>query len=442
MNRQLERQMRRLELDPATAPTVEQWAAFVARMEAAYDDRERERYLSSRSSRLASAELSEATRNAERTSAELRTVIDALDEGVLLVDAVGQINSANPAARSILGSDPVGESADQLFAGLRDHRSGGDESDPECACRRLTSAIADGRSLEIEHAVLGNTDDRAFHLSVRVRPIPEQGITVVAINDITSVIEAEANRIGLERRIGHQHRLESIGRLAGSVAHDFNNVLAGILACVELLEDDVTEESLADVAEIRRSARRGADLTRRLLAFSRHEADEPEVVDLNGVVDDLSTLLDRMLAGRATLDLELSPRACDILIDPLDLEQIVMNLVVNARDAVGTDGKIVIETRRVDIDEAMACSLLITEGAYVVLTVVDNGSGMDAATVARAPEPFFTTKAHGAGHGLGLATVHGLVSNAGGALTLQSALGVGTTATLHLPAVVEMAVVG
>ncbi len=434
MNRQLERHLRRLGLDPSTPPDAARWASFLARMETAYADRDRERYLAERATRLASSELAAASEAAERKALELRTMIDALVEGICVVDGDAVIVSGNPAARWILGADPVGVPVAAAFADVAVASIGRRSTDSVAIADTLVAAIAAGEDLDVEHAVL-TLDGHQHHLTIQVRPIPRQSMTVVAINDITSLIEAESTRSELERRVGQQQRLESIGRLAGSVAHDFNNLLAGILSCVELLEDDVTGESLDDVAEIRRAARRGADLTRRLLAFSRQETDEPVVIDVNAVITELSTLLVRLVHDRAGLETLLVGEPANVLIDPVDLEQIIMNLVVNARDAIDSTGRIVIETALVELDEFVARPLGVSPGSFVLLEVSDDGSGMPADVAARAIEPFFTTKRHGEGNGLGLATVHGLATRSGGALAIHSQVGRGTTVRIYLPTV-------
>jgi two-component system cell cycle sensor histidine kinase/response regulator CckA len=231
-------------------------------------------------------------------------------------------------------------------------------------------------------------------------------------------------------------KMESLGMLAGGVAHDFNNMLSIIQGYSEMVLGDLDPLSpiRRDMEEIRAATKRAADLTRQLLTFSRQQVLEPRVVDLNDVLKTLDTMLQRILGEDVTLVTLLASKATTVRIDPTGLGQIVMNLVVNARDAMPTGGKLTVETANVVLDASYAASHIgVTAGPHVVLTVRDTGTGMDAQTLARIFEPFFTTKETGKGTGLGLSTVFGVVQQSGGSIEVTSAAGEGTMFQVFLP---------
>jgi two-component system, cell cycle sensor histidine kinase and response regulator CckA len=230
--------------------------------------------------------------------------------------------------------------------------------------------------------------------------------------------------------------MEAIGRLAGGVAHDFNNILGIITACTELLRDRVRgqEGTLQYVEAIKKGAERGASLTRQLLAFSRRQVVQPQVFDLNERLKETSKLL-RPLMGD-DVEVRLLPRTQQALIDadPGQLDQIILNLAVNARDAMSRGGKLILETATVEFDEDVARLYPpLTTGNYVMLAVSDTGSGMDQETVSHIFEPFFTTKDKSKGTGLGLATVYGIVQQCAGNISVYSEPGRGTTFKLYFP---------
>jgi two-component system cell cycle sensor histidine kinase/response regulator CckA len=247
-------------------------------------------------------------------------------------------------------------------------------------------------------------------------------------------LDAKSEKDALEAQLNQLRRLESVGQLAGGIAHDFNNILGVILNCAEFVAGEIEEGSPAaeDVEEIRRSAERAAALTRQLLIFSRREVVRPEVLDLNGVVTELDRLLRRVLGEQVQLETRFAAEPACVEVDPGQIEQVLVNLAVNARDAMPGGGRLLIETADVDLDEDTFPDL--SAGRYVSLTVSDTGVGMDHEVVARVFEPFFSTKPKGKGTGLGLATAFGIVGDAGGSITISSKPGVGTTVKVHLPA--------
>jgi len=242
-----------------------------------------------------------------------------------------------------------------------------------------------------------------------------------------------------EDQLRQAQKMEAIGRLAGGVAHDFNNLLTAIIGYTDVVSERLTadEQTRRDVGEIRKAADRAAALTRQLLAFGRKQFLHPEVLDLNDTVNGLMQMLPRVIGEHNQTVARLSPGLWRVTADPSQMEQVLVNLVLNGRDAMPMGGTITIETANVDLTAARIASDAVTlpPGPYVMLSVSDTGTGMDADTRAHAFEPFFTTKPKGKGTGLGLATVYGIVDQSGGAITIQTALGHGTSVRIYLPAV-------
>jgi signal transduction histidine kinase len=245
---------------------------------------------------------------------------------------------------------------------------------------------------------------------------------------------AENERRRLEEELRHAQKMEAVGRLAGGIAHDFNNLLTAVQGYAELLLHSLGESPLRpDVEEIYRAAERAAVLTRQLLAFSRRQILQPETLDLNARVLEMSRMLGRLIGEHIAMDLQLSPDAWMVRADAAQLEQAIVNLGVNARDAMPSGGRLAIETANRDLSMAAAEPLGLQPGEYVMVLVRDSGVGIEEEIKARIFDPFFTTKPQGQGTGLGLAMVYGFVRQSGGAITVESEPGRGTTFTLYLP---------
>ena len=242
----------------------------------------------------------------------------------------------------------------------------------------------------------------------------------------------------LEEQFRQAQKMEAIGRLAGGIAHDFNNLLTAILGYSDFLlqAGDTTKAIDQDVQEIKKAGERAAELTRQLLAFSRKQILQPRVLDLNVLLDELEKMLRRLIGEDVTLVVRLQPEAGRIKADPGQIEQVVMNLALNARDAMPDGGKIIIETGNVELDDSYARAHMgARAGSHVMLAISDTGTGMTSEVQSRIFEPFFTTKEAGKGTGLGLATVYGIVKQSGGSIWVYSEVGRGTTFKVFLPRV-------
>ncbi len=254
--------------------------------------------------------------------------------------------------------------------------------------------------------------------------------------------DSEAALVSTQEQLLQSQKLEAVGRLAGGVAHDFNNILAAQIGCCELIEDQLRpgDPLTEDVATIKSCAERAAGLTRQLLAFSRKQALQVEVLDLNDVVRGIENMLERLIGEDVLLKTALAPGLGRVKADPGQVEQVIMNLAVNARDAMPDGGNLTIETADVELDRDYARSHIgATPGPHVMLAISDTGTGMDEPTRRRLFEPFFTTKEHGKGTGLGLATVYGIVKQSGGNIWVYSESGRGTTFKIYLPRVEDTA---
>jgi PAS domain S-box-containing protein len=260
----------------------------------------------------------------------------------------------------------------------------------------------------------------------------------IPVRIIGAVVDLSERKL-LEEQLLHSQRLEAVGQLAGGVAHDFNNLLGVIIGHVDLAQELIPQESPAieDLHEIRQACRRASSLTRQLLAFARRQIVEPRAFDLNELIKDMERMIHRIIGEDIQLETRLSPVPVVIKADPGQIEQVMLNLVVNARDAMPEGGRLEIETRRAVRPDTGDVHTDVPVGEWWVLSVRDSGTGIPPAVKQRLFEPFFTTKPVGRGTGLGLATCHGIVRQSNGHIRLESELGQGTTFEVYLPPVNE-----
>ncbi len=296
----------------------------------------------------------------------------------------------------------------------------------------LIRAEESGSDFTVEHRALwADGTVRWLTSAGRIR-LDEHGVPLRGVGISMDVTE----RHSLEQQYRQAQKMEAVGRLAGGVAHDFNNLLTAILGYCQLLLLDLAENDprREDILEIQHSGRSAAHLTGQLLAFSRKQIVEPTVLDLNKVIEATGRMLGRLIGEDVEIDLHLGPDRMTVRADAGQMEQVLVNLAVNARDAMPGGGVLTIETASVELDEDYAETHLdVTPGPYVALTVSDTGVGMSRDVQERLFEPFFTTKEAGKGTGLGLATVHGIVAGSGGIVRVYSEVGKGTTFTVYLP---------
>ncbi|MGA8892323.1 MAG: PAS domain S-box protein [Anaeromyxobacteraceae bacterium] len=362
-----------------------------------------------------------------------RDVVASADEYVFEMDATGRLSFISEAVEKILGYRPeemIGRNSLEFMTPEEQKRS----------AAHLAERVA--RSERIAHlpqeAV--HRDGRTVRLDVSAVPVLAQGGALVgyrgAALDASLRHVAEEERAVLQAQLAQSQKLEGIGRLAGGIAHDFNNILSVILSCTGFVleatkEDDPRRE---DLHEIEKGAHRAAALTRQLLAFSRRQVLQPVTLDLNQTLAEMEKMLRRIIGEDIDLVHVLAPDLGMVRADPGQVEQVIMNIAVNARDAMPEGGKLTIETADVDLDEEYAMRHPgSSPGPHVMLAITDSGQGMDGKTLARVFEPFFTTKGPGRGNGLGLSTVYGIVKQSGGSIYVYSEVGQGTTFKVYLP---------
>jgi len=327
---------------------------------------------------------------------------------VLRISALGILEHANAAAELILPSLGITKIGGAVNAEWQAH---------------IDEAITNAQPTNIEFQAEGRTFDATL------APVTDHGYVNVYTHDITEQRQTEA-------QFRQAQKMESVGRLAGGVAHDFNNMLQVILGYTELAlgKSDPSEPLFADLQEIKNAGARSGDLTRQLLAFAREQPIEPVILNLNDEISKILNMLQRLLREEVVMVWHPGTPLHSVKLDPSQIDQILVNLCVNAQDAIAGDGKIIIETANATLDKTYCAGHIdAVPGDYIVLTVSDTGCGMDRETQEKLFEPFFTTKEVGKGTGLGLPTVYGIVKQNGGFITVYSEPGHGTTFKIHLP---------
>jgi PAS domain S-box-containing protein len=368
-----------------------------------------------------------AEETARRSTDQLRALHDASPVGIVTLARGGAVVTWNRAAERMFGRSvaeatgkplPLDPAAAAVFDRLLQRTLQGD-------------AVAD---VELDTHGPSPQPGKLVVLSCSTAPLRDAHGEV---SGLVAVFADVTRRRELELHLHLTQRLEALGRLAGGIAHDFNNLMTAILGTSQLLIQDLADDERAEQAlEIREAAQRAASLTKQLLAFSRRQVLQPEVLDLNVLVRDLQKMLRRLIGEHVELKTELAPDLGAVRADPGQLEQVIVNLAINARDAMPHGGVLTIRTENTPLTEPPPGEQPeVRAGDYVMLAVADTGIGMDAATRARVFEPFFTTKERGRGTGLGLATVYGIVKQSGGYIWASSAPGEGSTFRTYLPRV-------
>jgi PAS domain S-box-containing protein len=365
----------------------------------------------------------------ELRASELRkaAILDSVLDCILTVDHEGRITEFNRAAETTFGycrSEVLGRQATDVILGP----APADKDDGGLA--RLRASV--GAFGERTEAVGVRKNGTEFPMELALTPVPleRRRLYTVCLRDITE-------RRHLEAQFRQAQKMEAVGRLAGGVAHDFNNLLSVISGYAELVLRTLPSEAVErrKVQEILKASERAAGLTRQLLAFSRKQVLQPTVFDLNTVIADVERMLERLIGEDVNLVTDLDPSLGPLRADRGQIEQVLVNLVVNARDAMPRGGRITMTSRNVVLDEAYCRDHVDARpGSYVLLEVGDEGIGMDLETQRHVFEPFFTTKPNGKGTGLGLATVYGIVKQSGGYIWLESEPGRGTSFKIYLPA--------
>jgi two-component system, cell cycle sensor histidine kinase and response regulator CckA len=374
----------------------------------------------------------EALRDSE---ARYRRLFEAARDGILILDAkTGSITDVNPFLLELLEYSR----AELLGKPLWDIGLFKDVEASKDAFRELQAK----QYIRYEDLPLKTRGGRCINVEFvsNVYGVNSRKVIQCNIRDITQRKDAEQ----LEQRRRQGQKMEAVGQLAGGLAHDFNNLLGVILGYCEILEEqsDLTQPNRKMIVAIHNAGASAKNLTQRLLAFSRRQVLQPVFLDLNESVKRMDTMLGRLIGDDVELKSVLRGDLGTIKADPSQLEQLLMNLAINARDAMPKGGKIAIETANVEIDEAYSRQHpSIKPGRYVMLTVSDTGSGMDLETQSHIFEPFFSTKGPGQGTGLGLSTVFGIVRQSGGTIAVYSELGNGTTFKIHFPRCDEAPVV-
>ena len=379
------------------------------------------------------AELKQAQELLEKERETFFPILHKAPYGIALIDNDGNFNYINPAFTNITGytlediftrkdwfhrASPFPEYRQEIINSLK-------RDVIQKSVERIFSIVCKkGEIKEIEFKPTLLDDDRI----------------VVILSDITERKRAEKEKAALQEELRQSQKMEAVGRLAGGIAHDFNNLLTVIsgnceLSFLQLKGGDPLKEN---IQEIKRAADRATSLTRQLLAFSRRQILEPKVLDLNTIIKDLDKMLRRVIGENIKLVTLLSDGLGTVRTDPGWMEQVIINLALNARDAMPSGGKLIIETTNVELGESYAQShLAMKPGRHVKLCVRDTGTGMSPEVRERLFEPFFTTKAKGKGTGLGLSTVYGIVMQSGGNICVHSEPGLGTTFEIYLPRVDE-----
>jgi PAS domain S-box-containing protein len=369
-------------------------------------------------------------RRAEQASKLLATAVEQGAEALVITDLDGTIQYINPSFERITGytrEDAVGKTPAILKSGKHD----------DSFYEEMWKTLSRGE-VWTGHFINRRKDGTLYRQNATISPVRDVSGEIIsyvcAARDVTRERE-------LEDQLRQSQKMEAIGQLAGGIAHDFNNLLTAIMGNSELLLHgmDINDPRREDLEEIRKAGTRAAALTRQLLAFSRRQVLEPMPLNLNEVVGSVSKMIERLIGENVELVTTLEPFLGQVNADPGQIEQVVLNLAVNARDAMPVGGKLLVETANAELDnEYVSIHAPVEPGQYVMLAVSDTGAGMDEETKSRIFEPFFTTKEAGKGTGLGLSTVYGIVKQSNGYIWVYSEPGKGTSFKVYLPQAEEL----
>jgi two-component system, cell cycle sensor histidine kinase and response regulator CckA len=370
---------------------------------------------------------------------ERDSVLDCAFDAIVTMNGAGAIVSMNTAAERMFGYSREEAEGRELAAliipeDFREEHRRALKLNPHDGPSRII-----GKRLELEAL---RSDRTRFPIELSVSRIESgAGVLYTAwIRDMTERRRTEEALRLSEAQLRQAQKMEAVGRLAGGVAHDFNNVLTAIFGYADLLLDglELGDQRRQDVDEIKRAAHRAAGLTRQLLAFSRKQVMQPQRINLNEIIVNLETLLLKLIGQEIVLQLDTAPSLWDVRADPGQIEQVLMNLASNARDAMPDGGTLTISTANEDLDPDDASALVgIEAGHFVRLTVADTGQGIPEHVRAHIFEPFFTTKEQGKGTGLGLATVYGIVKQSGGWVYLDETPAAGASFRIYFPRIEE-----
>lgn len=363
------------------------------------------------------------SRELRDSQSRLALIIDSTQDAIIGETLEGVVTHWNRGAEEMFGfsaQEMIGRSASFL-------------APQECKGEEVANLerIRGGERVEYFESLRVRKDGKPLDVSVTISPIRDTEGKVIGASTIARNISAQKR---VENQLRQSQKMEAIGRLAGGVAHDFNNLLSIVGACSELVREHVGPGGLEYIDNIGQATKRGTALTRQLLAFSRRQTTKPEILSMKERLKEIHKLLRPLMGDDVEIVLGSAPEDAFVMIDPSHWDQVVVNLAVNARDAMPKGGKLAIETKLFNCDAGFAQEHPpMKPGVFVMVAVSDNGTGMDEVTRTRIFEPFFTTKEIGKGSGLGLATVYGIVNQAGGCIFVYSELGQGTTFKIYLP---------
>ncbi|MGA9527313.1 MAG: PAS domain S-box protein [Terriglobales bacterium] len=377
--------------------------------------------------RKAQAELAASKdRELQESQNRLALIVDSSQDAIIAKNLEGTITHWNKGAEAIYGyaaAEVIGKPITILAP-----------NDRQDETMQILEKIRQGHRVEHFETIRVRRDGHRLNVSISVSPIQDASGRIIGASVIARDITGQKRS---EEMLRQAQKMEAVGRLAGGVAHDFNNVLGIVSACCELLRGRVEPNDAAQyIDNIQEASKRGAALTRQLLSFSRRQVStQPRLLDLNEVVKEVVKLLRPLMGDDVQVIVRHGVEVAVVESDPAQLDQVVLNIAVNARDAMPKGGKLIVETSLQELDAAFAAQHLpLKPGRYVLLAISDTGVGMDPTTLSQIFEPFFTTKEIGKGTGLGLATVYGIVKQNGGHVWVYSEVGRGTTFKIYLPA--------